>query len=281
MRALFASVLAITVSVGRADAQSGTIAYTSGASLDVEMPRELAEVPEVLEAWSRTPFLLHFTPSRSLMVRGRWTRGGGVSPARCRATEANLNALGRVLEAWYAVTPSVLLQAYVGEDGSSGVKVLEVGRTRHRIAEGVTPVEWRITEQHDEHLGYKVTRAVGEAAGQLVEAWFAPDIPVSAGPVLYGGLPGIILVLSLNQGETTYTATEVVLEGVEEGLFRVPEEGQATSSEEYRSFLSSSVMQAVSSFRNMTRWYTDVECMVGWRGNVLVQCLQSRGDSSR
>ena len=281
MRALFAGVLAITVSVGRAGGQSGTIAYTSAVSLDVEMPGELAEVPAVLEAWGRAPFLLHFTPSRSLMVRGEWNRGSGVAPARFRATAANLNALGRVLEAWYAVTPSALGQAYVGEDGSSGVKVLDIGRTRYRIAEGVTPVAWRITEQHGEHLGYKVTRAVGEAAGQRVEAWFAPDIPVSFGPTLYGGLPGMILALSVNEGVTTYTATKVVLEGVEDGVIRVPEGGEAVSSEEFRSFLSSAVTQTISTFRDMTRWYTDVECMVGWRDNVLVQCLQSRGDPLR
>ena len=281
MRTLFAGVLAITASVGRADGQSGTISYASGAALDVEVPRELADVPAVLEAWSRAPFVLHFTPSRSLMVRDRWNQGGGVAPARFRATRANLNALGRALEAWYANTPSVLRQAYVGEDGSSGVKVLGVGRTLYRIAEGVTPVEWKITEEHGEHLGYDVTRAVGEAAGQRVEAWFAPDIPVPFGPALYGGLPGMILALSLNEGVTTYTATGVELEGVENGVIRVPEDGQAISSEEYRSYLRSAVPQLISSFRDMTRWYTNVECMVGWRDNVLVQCLQSRGNSSR
>ncbi len=280
MRVLFAGVLAITVSVGRADGQSGTISYASGVSLDVEMPGELAEVPAVLEAWGSAPFLLHFTPSRSLMVRGRWDRGRGVAPARFRATGVNLDALGRALEAWYAVTPSALRAAYVGEDGSSGVKVLDVGRTQFRIAEGVTPVEWRITEQHGEHLGYDVTLAVGEDAGQRVEAWFAPDIPVPFGPALYGGLPGVILALSLNEGATTYTATEVVLGAVEDGLIRVPEDGEAISSEEYRSYLRSAVPQSISSFRDMTRWYPQVECMVGWRDNILIQCLRVRGDSS-
>ncbi len=280
MRTLSAGVLAITVSAGGADGQSGTISYASSVSLDVEMPGELAEVPAVLEAWGSAPFLLHFTPSQSLMVQGEWNRGRGVAPARFRATGTNLNALGRALEAWYAVAPSILSQAYVGEEGSSGVKLLTVSRAQFRIAGGGTPVEWRITEQYGEHLGYEVTRAVGEAAGQRVEAWFAPDIPVSFGPALYGGLPGMILALSVNEGVTTYTATEVVLGVVEDGLIRVPEDGEAISSEEYRSYLSSAVTQTISIFRDMTRRYPKVECMVGWRNDVLLQCLQSRGDSS-
>ncbi|MXX56376.1 MAG: GLPGLI family protein [Gemmatimonadetes bacterium] len=280
MRALFAGLLAIAVSVGRADGQSGTISYASSVWLDVEMPGELAEVPAVLEAWGSAPFLLHFTPSRSLMVRETWNRGRGVAPARFRATGTTLNALGRALEAWYAFTPSALGQAYVGEDGSSAVKVLDVGRTRFRIAEGVVPVAWTITEQHGEHLGYRVTRAVGEAADHQVEAWFAPDIPVSFGPALYGGLPGMILALSVNEGVTTYMATEVVLGAVEDDLIRVPEDGEAISSEEYRSYLDSAVPQIISSFRDMTRWYPEVECLVGWRG-ALVQCKRVRGDRSR
>ena len=281
MRALFAGVLAITGSVGRADGQSGTISYASSMSLAIEMPGELAEVPTVLEAWGSAPFLLHFTPSRSLMVRGRWNRGRGVAPARFRATGTNLNALGRALDAWYAVTPSALGHAYVGQEGSSGVKLLDVGRTRFRIAEGVAPVAWTITEQHGEHLGYEVTRAVGETADQRVEAWFAPGIPVSFGPALYGGLPGVILALSVNDGVVTYTATEVVLEAVEDGLIRMPDDGEAISSEEYRSYLSSAVTQMISTYRNMTSWYANVECMVGWRDDILVQCLRVRGDSSR
>ena len=52
MRALFGCALAIVLSFGRADAQSGTIVYGWVASLDVEAPGEMAAVREV--------FLQHF-----------------------------------------------------------------------------------------------------------------------------------------------------------------------------------------------------------------------------
>ena len=91
----------------------------------------------------------------------------------------------------------------------------------------------------------------------------------------------MILALSVNDGVVTYTATEVVLEAVEDGLIRMPDDGEAISSEEYRSYLSSAVAQMMSTYRNMTSWYANVECMVGWRDDILVQCLRVRGDSSR
>ena len=285
MRALVAGVLAFTVSFGRADGQSGTVVYASGASLDVDVPGEMAEMREVLEARSSTLFLLHFAPARSLMVTGERRSGSRVSSARFRLTNANLDALTRLLEAWVAVEPNGLRQAYVGEDGSTGAKVLgSLVGGRHRVAAVVAPVEWNITEQHAEHLGYLVTRAVGEVGGESVEAWFAPDIPVSAGPALYGGLPGMILVLSLKQeqGRTTYTATEVVLEGVEDGLIRVPEEGEVTSLEEYRSIISDQVMQTIRAFRDVARSIPEGRCTVKLRDDELIfQCREPGERSSR
>ena len=281
MRVLLGGVLVIAVSFGRADGQSGTIVYAAGASLDVEVPREMAEAQEVLEAMSRISFLLHFTPTQSLMVRGGARGDGGFSPAGFRATKATLDAFARILHAWFAADPNVLEKAYVEVEQSSGVKVLRsLSGDVYRVAAAVAPVEWRITEQQGEHLGYPVTRAVGEVGGDSVEAWFAPDIPVSAGPVLYGGLPGMILVLSLKQGQTAYAATEVVLEGVEDGLIRVPEEGEAISSEKLRSIISDQITDAISVFRDMTRWYHNVKCTVG-RRDAFVQCLQVRGNPSR
>ena len=58
----------------------------------------------------------------------------------------------------------------------------------------------------------------------------------------------MILALSANEGATTYTATEVVLEAAEDGLIRVPEDGQATSPEVYQSFVSNFVTEVISSF---------------------------------
>ena len=166
MRALLAGAIVITASFGRADGQSGTIVYASGTSLDVELPREMAEVRDVLEAMSRRSYLLHFTPTQSLMVRGEGRER--FSPARFRATDASLDALGQLLDAWLTAEPNVLVRTYSGEGGSSGVRVLSaLNGELFRAPASVSPVEWRITEEQREHLGYEVTRAVGEIGGRI------------------------------------------------------------------------------------------------------------------
>lgn len=52
---------------------------------------------------------------------------------------------------------------------------------------------WRLTNETRLYLDYRVTKATALVDSAVVEAWFAPDIPVSVGPGLYGGLPGLIL----------------------------------------------------------------------------------------
>ena len=276
MRTLGGCTLAIVLLFGRADGQSGRIVYGWAASLpDVEARGEMAEVGEVLAALRNMPFVLHFTPAGSLMVKDTLSRGGYVSPATFRATYGNLDDLVRVFDAVYAVEPNVLQEAYVGEDGS-GVKVLRsMDGEMHRVDAGVAPVAWRITGEQRERLGYRVTRAVGELGGDQAEAWFAPDIPVSGGPALYGGLPGMILVLSLNGGQTAYAATEISLEGVENGVIGMPEVGEARSEEDYRSMVATQIRQVRQAVRGMVRSYREVECTVGFQGSQL-RCLQSR-----
>jgi len=55
----------------------------------------------------------------------------------------------------------------------------------------------------------KVERKEVEDTASIV-AWFAPDIPVSAGPAEYQGqLPGLILELNVNEGRLIFIATEI------------------------------------------------------------------------
>lgn len=283
MRALFSCALAIMLSFGRGEGQSGTIVYGWVASLDVEAPGDMAAVRSAFEAGTRAPFVLHFTPSESLMVRGSVEGEAQFSPASFRPNNTNLNVLVQILAAWFAAEPNVLHQAYVDEDGS-GVKVLSsLYGELHKVETAVAAVEWTITDEQKQHQGYPVTVAVGEAEGGRVEAWFAPGIPVSGGPAAYGGLPGMILMLSLDGGRTTYAAREISLDGVEEGLIQMPEMGEVRSEEAYRSIVTDDVMKLRQYVRGMVRTFGNVKCTVGVHtvelpGMTLLQCNQSRGD---
>ena len=64
-----------------------------------------------------------------------------------------------------------------------------------------------------------------------VTAWYTPQIPVSAGPDTYWGLPGLILELSA--GRTTMLCTEVSINSNEVLEIKEPTKGENVSREEY------------------------------------------------
>jgi GLPGLI family protein len=67
---------------------------------------------------------------------------------------------------------------------------------------------------------------------QEIVAWFSPEIPVSLGPSIFGGLPGLILAVERN-GETAYVATSVKLSPPAEGSMVKPDKGSKVSQEEF------------------------------------------------
>ncbi len=53
--------------------------------------------------------------------------------------------------------------------------------------------EWEIGDSVKTILDYNCQKATCNFRGRAYEAWFAPDIPVSEGPWMFSGLPGLIM----------------------------------------------------------------------------------------
>lgn len=85
----------------------------------------------------------------------------------------------------------------------------------------------------------------------VVTAWYSPQIPVSAGPAEYWGLPG--LILELNAGRTTMLCTEVVLNPEENLEIKVPTKGKEVTREEYNSIVKEKSEELREQFRNRRR----------------------------
>ncbi|MBN9296529.1 MAG: GLPGLI family protein [Filimonas sp.] len=73
------------------------------------------------------------------------------------------------------------------------------------------------------------------AAPKLIEvvAWYADDIAVPAGPESYGGLPGAILALDVDNGLTTFVATEIK-QGTDASVFKQPAKGKKVTRDEFK-----------------------------------------------
>ena len=65
----------------------------------------------------------------------------------------------------------------------------------------------------------------------VMSAWFTPEIPVSTGPSMYGGLPG--LILEINDDRTTILCTKVILNPKEKIKIKIPKKGKVVTKSEF------------------------------------------------
>ena len=142
---------------------------------------------------------------------------------------------------------------FSSDDGSIEIKVVESdiesilytdyknGESLHQqgfmgrafvIDSPVTKLKWKITPEKVKYLDYECMKAtMTNEEGEEIVAWFAPAIPVKAGPSGYGQLPGAILMLSKGDKDLEIKATSIELKEVDE--VKKPKEGKKVTQEEY------------------------------------------------
>lgn len=95
---------------------------------------------------------------------------------------------------------------------------------------------WKITTRKKKVLDYVCLGADLQVGEETVTAWFTAEIPVSAGPENYYGLPGLILGVEKND-EVFILATSVDLTPPEESALHSLEKGQKVSAEKFDKIL--------------------------------------------
>ena len=100
------------------------------------------------------------------------------------------------------------------------------------IDKPVAKIKWKITPEKVKYLDYECMKAtMTDEEGVEVVAWFAPAIPVKAGPSGYGQLPGAILMLSKGDKDLEIKALSVDLKEVD--TIEKPDEGKKVTEEEF------------------------------------------------
>lgn len=84
-----------------------------------------------------------------------------------------------------------------------------------------------------------------------ITAWYTPQVPVSAGPDTYWGLPGLILELSA--GRTTMLCTEITINPDDAIAIKTPTKGKKVNREEYNKIVKEKTEEIRNQFRNRRR----------------------------
>lgn len=182
-------------------AQHGTVHYEERTRLTVETsPEALALLGNRLPTEQITHYVLVFEGSRALMRpvrRDEAQTGTGDEPQTLFLSVLQLREK---------------TDLYTDHEAGTVVERRLLLNRPFVVADTLRPLAWRLTGERAEFLGHTVLQATAQTpTGTRVEAWFTPTIPVPVGPWGYGGLPGLILMLTIGEGERSYVATSVDL----------------------------------------------------------------------
>lgn len=105
------------------------------------------------------------------------------------------------------------------------------------------PTNFRPGEQRTDDS--KEERKIGDEM-IIVTAWFTLDIPISQGPAMYYGLPG--LILEVNAGNTTILCSKIELSKKEE-IINAPKNGKKINQKKYDELLKKKTNEVRENFR--------------------------------
>jgi GLPGLI family protein len=146
---------------------------------------------------------------------------------------------------------------------SKSIQTSELGGKNFLITDSIRQQPWKLSSDTKQILGYnchkatrkinqpmmgmrKVTMTSGGGAPSVdtssknkpapkeieVVAWFADDIISPVGPENYGQLPGVILELNIDNGQTVYTAKDIK-KTVDAKELKEPKKGKIVTQQEY------------------------------------------------
>ena len=119
--------------------------------------------------------------------------------------------------------------SYYNFDKSTRTDQREIMDRSFVVSDSIQKGQWKLTNETKSILNYTTHKAIGQRISNRTQmtmengemkrqvipdtsamiAWFTTDIPIAIGPEIQGQLPGAILELEVNKGQTVYKAIEI------------------------------------------------------------------------
>lgn len=134
---------------------------------------------------------------------------------------------------------------------------IEMHDKKYVIEDDLNEIKWRIMSEMKEVAGHLCLKATtfDSLKNQTIVAWFAQDIPVSAGPERYHGLPGLILELDYNEGALVISASSVEFRAVKPEELNLPVKlkGKVIKNAEFREMIRTHI-ETFTKMENYPFW---------------------------
>lgn len=200
-------------------AQEGTVTYEEVIKLNIELPPEMAHMAEDIPNSQTNTQILYFNESAALLKNAP-------EPAE---DEINMHSQDGVVRIQMSREEN---EFFFDFDEDRKVEKRDFMGRVFLIEDEAFNLSWRLGDEKSEFLGYMCQKATATVDSTTYEAWFTPELSVPAGPGA-GGLPGLILVLNINDGQRSFVAQELSLGPVEKGVIVPPKKGKKVSQSEF------------------------------------------------
>jgi len=124
---------------------------------------------------------------------------------------------------------------------------------KYVIKDNLPKYKWKILNEIREIEGYLCMKAetTDSLKNQTIHAWYTDAIPFNGGPEGFGGLPGTILELNINEGDAIITATNIDLT-LPDGKLPTPKKikGKEIDLPTYAQLLQKYIDQSIEGKRN-------------------------------
>ncbi len=140
---------------------------------------------------------------------------------------------GDAATSWMAQAPAMDNTVYTDFTAGRVKANKTVYEQKFLVDDSTRKLAWKEKDELRIILGHQCHKAVSIICDSVyVVAFYTEDIPVSGGPELFGGLPGMILELAIPRLHTTWTATKIDQTPPVDADYKIPEKGKKTTQKE-------------------------------------------------
>lgn len=201
----------------------GVIIFEEKIDLHRRLPEDRPELKEMMPNFRSSFFELHYTEDASKYI------------ARAADDEEVVSSHGQARIHMRMSPPK--REVYKSLASDQMVDEREFMTKMFLIKGNTSPYKWKIADGQKQILDYLCMKATYQDSVSQYTAWFTPQIQVSNGPAEFGGLPGMVLQVEINDGERIITATQVTGQDVDKELLKEPTKGKEVTQEEFRAIM--------------------------------------------
>jgi len=225
MKGFHLVLLALTLPlISWAQASQGVIVYDRKVNMHAKLGPEQEEMKQFLPEFQTSKHQLFFSATESVykaMTEENEDMDIEHSPEEGVQMKIKMKAPENIAYRNFAENKTVEVRDFMGK--------------KYLIEEESTPRAWKIGAEQKEILGYACQKASfeDEEKEQHIVAWFAPALACPSGPEGFAHLPGLILEVSINDGEEVYEISKLELKELPADAITAPTKGKSMSREKF------------------------------------------------